>query len=187
MWNTFSSLLPYVSKPNATYGLTSNIKDFEIFVEVLRFPFGSKTQKKALGSLWEYITNTVTYINKKMPQPCNRKTSLHIILKSRGTYAGGLNYMWTNRQKCWNQLISISRGAWYYTLDEKVGNLSKKNLLGILKATIILAHYVELKARGKDYYSKCSFFFLTQILPGRNGENVDFNLSDIYFTWFHWV
>lgn len=85
------------SKTNATYGLTSNIKAFEIFVEVLHFPFGSKTQRKALQSLWEYITSTVTYINKKMPWPCIKKTSLHIIAKSRGTYAGGLNYRWNNR------------------------------------------------------------------------------------------
>lgn len=52
-------------------------------------------------------------------------------------------------------------------------------MLGISKAAIILAYCVKLKARGKDYFSKCShfFFFLAQLLPSRNSENVDFNLS----------
>lgn len=182
--------MPYVSKTNPTYGAISNIKAFEIFLEVLHFPFGSKTQRKAFRSLWEYITSTGTYINKKMPWPCNKATSLHIIANSRGTYAGGLKYRWTNKQKYWYQLISISTGAWYYILDEEVGNLSKKNVLGISKAAIILAYCEEWRARGKDYFSKCSvffFFFLAQLLPGRNSENVDFNLSDTYFTWFHWL
>lgn len=67
---------------------------------------------------------------------------------------------------------------------KKVENLSKKNVLGISKAAIILAYCVELKARGKDYFSKCSlfFFFSVQLVPSQNSENVDFNLSDMYFT-----
>lgn len=93
-----------------------------------------------------------------MPCPCNKKPSVHIIAKYRGTYAGELIGKITD-----TSLFPITTGTWFNILDEKVGNLSKK------KAAIILAYYMEIKARGKDCYSKpsSSSFPLTQIVSDR--------------------
>jgi len=100
-----------------------------------------------------------------MPCPCNKKPSVHIIAKYRGTYAGELIGKITD-----TSLFPITTGTWFNILDEKFGNLSKKNVLVILKAAIILAYYMEIKARGKDCYSKpsSSSFPLTQIVSDRD-------------------
>ena len=88
-----------------------------------------------------------------MPCPCNKKPSVHIIAKYRGTYAGELIGKITD-----TSLFPITTGTWF-----------KKNVLVILKAAIILAYYMEIKARGKDCYSKpsSSSFPLTQIVSDR--------------------